>query len=292
MRAPVPGSCRFLGPFVFLLLLSMCSPHGLCAASIAELKAQAESGNQTAQHRLIDFLIHADPAAPEYNEALVWLHAFAANNSYGQFVLGYLYKQGRGVARDYVKAAQCFQAAANQGLAVAENNLAYLYQEGLGVEKNPGKAFDLYLASAKEGNASAQYNVANLYIRGLGVPRDYFQAARWFEAAANQGHPIAQHDLGVLYAGGLGVPMDYSQAVGWIRLAAQQGEAAAETDLGRLYEAGKGVPLDYSLAYVWFSRAVNDGDRSAKPLLKDLSHLMTSTQVERAKSMLRAVTPQ
>lgn len=286
MRAPVPHSFCFLGLLLSLLLLFVCSPSAFCAASIAELKAEAESGSQSAEHQLIHFLIYTDPGAPGYNEALAWLREFATNNPDGQLVLGYLYNQGRGVARDYAKAAECYQAAANRGLATAENNLAYLYQEGLGVEKNLSKAFDLYLTSAKQGNAAAQYNLANLYVRGLGAPRDYLQAARWFQAAANQGHAVAQYDLGVLYVGGLGVPRDYSQAAAWIRLAAEQRETAAETDLGRLYEAGKGVPLDYAQAYAWYSRAVADGDRSAQLLLKDLSHLMTPAQIEHAKSML------
>lgn len=291
MRAFV-SDYRFLGPFVFVFVLLVCDARLFYAASIAELKAQAESGNKTAQHQLIEFLTRGDPGTEGYNEALAWLQRFAASSPQGKIVLGYLYSQGHGVARNYAKAAECYEAAAGQGFTVAENNLAYLYQEGLGVKKNLVKAFGLYRVSAKQGNAAAQYNVANLYFRGAGTPRDYFQAAQWFQAAAQQGHPMAQHDLGVLYAEGLGVPRDSLEAVRWIKLAAEQGEAGAETDLGRFYEEGRGVSLDYLQAYAWLSRAVADGDRTAGPLLKELSHLMTPAQIERAEAALRArITP-
>ena len=69
----------------------------------------------------------------------------------GQFDLGALYWQGRGVPQDFAEAARWFQLA------------------------------------AKQGYAKAQAALGDLYLVGWGVPRDNRAAQIWFRKAAEQG---------------------------------------------------------------------------------------------------------
>jgi TPR repeat protein len=49
--------------------------------------------------------------------------------------LGWLYKNGLGIAKDYTEAMNWFRKAANQGYAEAQNNIGWLFQNGWGVNK-------------------------------------------------------------------------------------------------------------------------------------------------------------
>ena len=76
-------------------------------------------------------------------------------------------------------------------------------------------------ALAEQGDAVAQNNLGLMYANGRGVPEDDAEAVRWFRMAAEQGNPDAQNDLGIMYTNGRGVPEDDAKAVRWYRLAAE-----------------------------------------------------------------------
>jgi len=110
-----------------------------------------------------------------------------------------------------------------------------------------------YQMAAEQGNAIAQNNLGVMYDKGLGVPQDYVEAVRWYQMAAEQGNAIAQNNLGVIYDKGLGVPQDYVEAVRWYQMAAEQDNGIAQIKLGVMYQNGHGVPQNYVYAHVWFS---------------------------------------
>jgi uncharacterized protein len=266
--------------------------------SFSKLQSQAEQGDAVAQYNLAQSYLRkgansAGPTNEDYQSAIKWLRASKAQgDADAEFLLGYLYEHGQGLARDYAKAAENYGAAALQGHSTAENNLASLYQHGQGVPKSTDKAFKWYLASARHGNPVGQCNLATLYYLGAGIPRDYKEAARWFRAAADSGSAEAQNSLGVSYYKGLGVKLDYGEAARWLRLAARQGLPSAETNLAYMYEQGVGLPLDYVAAYTWYSRAVVAGDASGADRRKQISRLMTSKQIDEATSLLAAFSSQ
>ena len=79
------------------------------------------------------------------------------------------------------------------GVAAYEvNNLPLAYQE--------------FLAAAREGHADAQFNVAMMYEQGIGVGKDEQEAVAWYGESAEQGNSAAQFNLGVLYENGRGTP--------------------------------------------------------------------------------------
>ncbi len=189
-----------------------------------------------------------------------------------QNTLGNKYYSGRGVPKDYAKAAKWFRKAAQQGLAQAQRSLGYMYREGLGVSQDYAEAAKWYRKAAEQGNAYAQRNLGDMYSSGRGVPQDhaeaakwYNKAAKWFKKAAEQGNARAQVHLGALYHRGLGVPRDYAEAAKWYRKAAEQGNASAQRKLGAMYDKGLGVPQDDTEAAKWRHKAAEQPPPAKKP---------------------------
>ena len=102
-------------------------------------------------------------------------------------------------------------------------------------------AYKAFLAAAKEGHADSQFNVALMYEQGIGVGKDEKEAVVWYGKAASQGSAAAQFNLGVLYENGRGTKIDFAKANEWYRKASAQGDALAIGNLGMLYVRGQGV---------------------------------------------------
>jgi TPR repeat protein len=112
-------------------------------------------------------------------------------------------------------------------VAYQANNLPLAYKE--------------FLAAAEEGHADSQFNVALMYEKGIGVGKDEKEAVLWYGKAASQGNASAQFNLGVLYEHGRGTQVDFAKANEWYRKASVQGDALAIGNLGMLYVRGQGV---------------------------------------------------
>ena len=102
-------------------------------------------------------------------------------------------------------------------------------------------AYNEFLAAAKDGHADSQFNVALMYEKGIGVGKDEKEAVVWYGKSAAQGNAAAQYNLGVLYENGRGTHIDYAKANEWYRKASVQGDALAIGNLGMLYVRGQGV---------------------------------------------------
>jgi TPR repeat protein len=102
-------------------------------------------------------------------------------------------------------------------------------------------AYKGFLAAANEGHADSQFNIALMYERGIGVGKDEKEAVVWYGKAASQGIAAAQFNLGVLFENGRGTKIDFAQANEWYRKASIQGDALAIGNLGMLYVRGQGV---------------------------------------------------
>ena len=58
------------------------------------------------------------------------------------YVLGNCFYYGKGIEQDYEKAVYYYELAANQGFAVAQNNLAICFLKGEGVSQDLSKALE------------------------------------------------------------------------------------------------------------------------------------------------------
>src|SRR6266496_2177474 len=199
-----------------------------------------------------------------------------------QFSQGLKYENGDGVPKDFGKAVELYQKAADQGNqsaieklnklstpaepkltdqedASAQFNLGVQYQYGRGVPKDLRAAAELYQKAADQGNAAAQNNLGALYETGQGVPKDLAKAAALYQKAADQGYAQAQNKLGQFYYKGLGVPKDLGKSLELCQKAANQGNADAQNHLGWLYQNGWGVPKDLGKAAELYQKAADQG---------------------------------
>jgi hypothetical protein len=87
------------------------------------------------------------------------------------------------VMHDDALAARTFAAAAAQGNASAQANLALLTLEGRGVAKDPARARTLLEQAAGQGSAVAARNLEKIYAKGLDTPVDPRLAQQWGERA-------------------------------------------------------------------------------------------------------------
>jgi TPR repeat protein len=109
---------------------------------------------------------------------------------------------------------------AEQGYPAAQNSLGIKYRDGQGVAQDFIESVKWFRLAANQGYDDAQFNLALMYDEGRGVAKDRAQAVKWFRLAADQGLPDAQNNLGVRYDNGVGVARDYVQAYKWFDLAA------------------------------------------------------------------------
>lgn len=98
--------------------------------------------------------------------------------------MGNIYYHGDGVSKDYIKAAQWYEKAAEQGIASAQYNLGGMYEMGLGVPKDPRIAGLWYIKATEQGHAKAQYRLGLLAL-SLNMPSE--NACWWLAGAADQG---------------------------------------------------------------------------------------------------------
>jgi len=102
--------------------------------------------------------------------------------------------------------------------------MGFMYKKGHGVPKDYKTAMKWFTLAAEQGVAKAQYNIGVMYDKGHGVPKDYKTAVKWYTLAVEQGHAKAQYNLGLMYAKGKGVPQNNVYAYMWGNLAASNGD--------------------------------------------------------------------
>jgi TPR repeat protein len=182
------------------------------------------------------------------------------------------------------RVAAPLDAQAQSGDAKASYSLGILYALGRGVPKDYPRAARLFRAAAESGMPEAEYNIAVMYGDGMGVRRDVSQAIYWYRKAAAQGNANAAFNLGTAYANGTGVARNMATAAHWFRRAAGQGVVNAEYNLGLLYERGEGVRASRVEAYAWYVAAALQGDDGAARRRDHLAATLSTAQLTQAKT--------
>ena len=106
------------------------------------------------------------------------------------------------------------RARADQGNAAAQFILGFMYSNGRGVAQDDAVAVRWYRLAAEQGHASAQRDLGHMYECGQGVGEDAAEAVRWYRLAAEQGVAEAQYDLGFMYGTGAGCGHAQRNALG------------------------------------------------------------------------------
>ena len=150
------------------------------------------------------------------------------------------YYFGNNMPQDYTQTVKLMEKASQQvGDAEDQFNLGTMYYKGDGgLKKDYEKAMEWWQKAADQGYAQAQFNLGVIYASDEWVTQDYKKAMEWWQKAADQGDAEAQYNLGVIYACGKWVEQDDEKAVEWYEKAAQQGHAKAQNSLGWMYYKG------------------------------------------------------
>lgn len=107
--------------------------------------------------------------------------------------LGLMYRDGKVVPQDSVKARKFLEIAAStnlnriwyrRGLPEAQYALAVMYQSGAGGKADPSAAASSYLDAAEKGEVRSQLALARMYFNGAGITRDPERAFFWGSIAA------------------------------------------------------------------------------------------------------------
>jgi TPR repeat protein len=113
-------------------------------------------------------------------------------NPEAEVLLGQMLSGGyHDIPQDYATAMNLFRRAASKD-AIAGIEIAGMYQDGKGVPKDYAKAAELYLKFANRGDwrepetgPLAQISLGQIYEKGgYGLPQDYVQAYKWYDIAA------------------------------------------------------------------------------------------------------------
>ncbi len=187
-----------------------------------------------------------------------------------------------------VDAVQWFRTAAEHGHVDAQFLLGTMYRTGRGVSQDHVAAAHWYQRASLAGHAWAQFSLGNMHIRGEGLPRNPHEGVRLYRLAAAQGHREAQYNLGALYYNGDGVARDYVQAESWFYKAAQNGDSASQFALGRMYSTPhNGVRLDRVRAHAWFTLAADNEYPGAADAVRRLEGKMSAAERASSRAMAR-----
>jgi S1-C subfamily serine protease len=121
---------------------------------------------------------------------------------------------------DYSTALAEFTPLAKAGNVHAQRMLGAMYRQGQGTAKDAGRALYWTQEAVKRGDGGAQFNLANMYETGDTVAKNLALAAKWYKQAARAEIPLAQYRLGIFYLEGLAGTRDGVLAFVWFSRAA------------------------------------------------------------------------
>jgi len=185
-----------------------------------------------------------------------------------------MYLNGVSIPRDDARAFYWLQRAALGGDVESQPVVADLYREGRGVQRDYTEAARWY-ASADDCDPYAAWRLGRMLESGEAGP-NFTLAAKLYAKAARRGFAAAQNSLGNLYLSGVGVPVNYTRALRLYRAAAAQGYAEAELNLAGMYFQGVGVRQNYQTAYQWAQRALSHHARDAQAFLVEIEKGLTA----------------
>lgn len=116
-----------------------------------------------------------------------------AGNVVATMELGLMYRDGKGVARDYARARKFLKMAATpngvrmwykHGVADAQHALAVMLRDGVGGKPDTSAALPWFEKAAEQGHGEAALALARMYFNGAGVRRNPERAFIWSSIAA------------------------------------------------------------------------------------------------------------
>ena len=127
-------------------------------------------------------------AKKKYAEGLkYYIRAAEAGHAEAQVIVGGCYISGKGVKEDVSKGFEWYIKAGRQGHPMGVFALGFLADQN----RDYKRAAEFYQIAADKGIHKAQYALATLYINGWGVERNHTHAEQLLIKAANAGNTDA-----------------------------------------------------------------------------------------------------
>ena len=167
------------------------------------------------------------PASPRPSEAAKWFRQ-AAENDYAPAMtaLGFMYREGRGLAQNDQLAVEWFRKAIEKGEAQAMQQLGLMHRWGRGVPQDDHAALRLFHKSLELGFAQGANALGDMHRDGHGgLAKNDIEAVRYYRLSAEAENPRAMCNLGNMLMHGRGVGRDAAEAERWLRRA---------TDIGKI----------------------------------------------------------
>jgi TPR repeat protein len=130
--------------------------------------------------------------------------------------------------KDYAKARELYEKAADRGSRSAMVSLGALYESNLAGEPSYPKARSLYQKAVELGEPSAATRLARMYEAGHGLGQNPAEAREWYRKAAKLGDVQAMARLADIYERGLGVKKNAAEGRMWRRKIEEAKQAAAQ----------------------------------------------------------------
>jgi TPR repeat protein len=238
-------------PAALFTLTAQADNTGTCTLEYAlsteqeqNLLTDASQGDTCAAENLGNYYY----SRQHYRKAYQWYEKVASRgNSHIAFMISAMYRNGLldTSGRDDQQAHLWLVRAAEQGLDLAQVELADQYANGTGVESNVPQGMYWYEQAANQGHAQAQYALSTLYLAGSkqiqfsddsDLVRRYAgnqaKANYWLCRAALSNLPQAQYELSQAYDTGRGdFPMNQQKESLWLHKAAANGSLKAQAEL-------------------------------------------------------------
>lgn len=262
-RNGVTDSHALLGE---LLLMSASKPEQE-AQAVHFYRSVANDDNLLARMRLAQLQAYGRGGLPADPDAAVQVIEQLARGGFApaKFIRGSFFLHGIGGAPDGVQARSWFEAAAIDGIPMAEEALGDLLLYGApGVAVDFKAALRWYALAWEHGRPDGALGAGRVHNSGRNPNYDQSAALEWFEKAASARHPSGMADAARLLAfGDPPIKRDPARACRLAQDAANMGNRTGAYVYALLLEDGAGCPKDLQEAVRWLQRAVDLGQAEA-----------------------------
>lgn len=264
VRTRVVIPCMMAIPAVLATLPAQANNTDTCTLEYAlsteqehNLLTDASQGDTCAAENLGNYYY----SRQDYRKAFQWYEKVASRgNSRIAFIISAMYRNGLldTSGRDDQQAHLWLVRAAEQGLDLAQVELADQYANGTGVESNVPQGMYWYEQAANQGHAQAQYALSALYLAG-----------------SEQVQSSADNDMERRYAG------TQAKANYWLCRAALSNLPQAQYELSQVYDTGRGdLPMNQQKESLWLRKAAANGSQKAQAELTWLSQRSALTKAK------------
>jgi TPR repeat protein len=276
------------------IMRTRCTIHIGCPIDAKAFDAlrRAVAGERDAQY---DFatMLDAGEGLPRDQQAATGWYGRAAEQGHVRAALELNHRrhEGEAIEADEAKIAAVLRSEAEASDTDAMRALADMTLYGRGVPRDPQEALKLLRHAAENGSAVAEQDVATLYLRGApGVPEDIHEGLQWMAASGRHGNIEAMEQLGSLY---LNTPnqaaRDPVEAYRWLMRAslldAPRSQEALSTLLaeGAIVSGRAVIAPDPVQADMWFRLAARSPYHNNPSIRLRVESTMTSAELEEAK---------